>query len=189
MTTTTRAPRRVLRLPKLSAEGIARGLSEMHVPDLSKIERPKIEMPDLDRSLRDAKRSVGRAVTDAAVAVGLVRPPRPRWPFVLAAAIIAGLTAWALMHSTAVRDRLARAARTGRVRDDEMRETHEDLEPIAFTTVETARIELGSSDVAGAFDAADAVPNDYPESLGATTDQLDAALDGAPIFERADARN
>ena len=196
MTTTTRDPRLTeLRLPKLSAEGIARGLSEMHVPDLSKLERPKIEMPDIDRSLHDVRRSIGKAVMSAAVAVGLVRPPRPRWPFVLAAAIIAGLTAWALMHSTAVRDRLARAARMGRIRVDEMREAHEEFEPVAFTAAATARIEPGpyaengSSDVAGAFDAAEAVPNDYPENLGATTDQMDAALDGTPIFERADARN
>lgn len=182
-----------LHLPEISREGIARGLSEIHVPDLSKLERPNIEMPDLSKN--DLARSVSKAITHAGVAVGLIRPPRPRWPFVVAGAIVAGLGAWALMHSTAFRARLDRAMGGAHVRLDEMREAHQDLEPVAFTAAETAPIEPGpylengSSDVAGAFDAADAVPNDYPEGLGATTDQLDAALDGSPIFEKADARN
>ncbi len=153
-------------------------------------------MPDIDLSAIDIRRiDVSKAVAGAAAALGLVRPRRPRWPFVLAAAIIAGLTGWALMNSTTFRERLDRATRVARVRLDEMREAHEHLDPVAFTAAETAPIEPGpyvengSSDVAGALDAADAVPNDYPEGLGAMTDQMDAALDGVPVFERADARN
>jgi hypothetical protein len=200
MSTTTRESRLPeLHLPEITREGIARGLSEIHAPDLSKIERPNIEMPDIDLSAIDLRRDVGKAVTNAAVALGIVRPQRPRWPFVVAAAIIAGLTGWALMRSTTFRDRLDRAMGSARVRLDEMREAHEDreeaLEPVAFTAAETAPIKPGkrgkngSPDVAEAFDAADAVPNDYPKGLGATTDQMDAALDGAPVFEKVDARN
>ncbi len=185
-----------IRLPEITREGIARGLSDIHVPDLSKIERPTMEMPDIDLSGIDFRRlDVGKAVAGAAAAVGLVRPRRPRWPFVVAAAIIAGLTAWALMHSTAVRERLDRAVRTARVRVDEIGETDGETNPVALTQAETAPIELGAdaengtADVAGAFDAADAVPNDSPEGLGVTTDQMDAALEGVQVFERADARN
>ena len=66
---------------------------------------------------------------------------------------------------------------------------------MAFTAAETKPIDagpyadIGAADVASAFEAADATPNDYPEGLGATTDQLDAAVDGVPVFERADTRN
>ena len=189
-----------LHLPEITRAGIARGLSELRAPDLSKIERPKIErpnieMPEIDLSGLDIRRDVGKALTGAAVAVGLVRPRRSRWPFVVAGVIIAGLTAWVLMNSAAIRERLDRASRTARVRIDEMRESHEDTTPVAFTEAETAPIqpdafgENGSADVAAAFDAADAVPNDYPEGLGATTDQMDAAVDGVPVFEKADSRN
>jgi hypothetical protein len=184
-----------LRLPEISREGIARGLSDMHAPEMPKLERPNIEMPDIDVSMSDFTKSVGKAVTGAAVAVGLVRrPSRPRWPFLVGAAVIAGLTAWALMHSTTFRDRLDRAARTARVRMDEMREareTHDDMDEmdtVAFTAAETMPIddsflENGKADVAGALDAADATANDYPEGLGATTDLMGAAEDGTPAFE------
>jgi hypothetical protein len=163
----------------------------MHAPDMPKLERPNIEMPDIDVSMSDITKSVGKAVTGAAVAVGLVRPARPRWPFVIAAAIIAGLTAWALMHSTTFRDRLDRAARTARLRMDEMRESHDDMDEtdaVAFTAAETMPIdesylENGKADVAGALDAADATANDYPEGFGATTDLMGAAEDGTPAFE------
>lgn len=182
-----------LRLPEISREGIARGLSEMHAPEMPKLERPNIEMPDLDVSMSDLTKSVGKAFTGAAVAVGLVRPARPRWPFVIAAAIIAGLTAWALMHSTTFRDRLDRVARTARVRMDEMRETHDDMDAVAFTAAETMPIEdpyleNGKADVAGALDAVDATANDYPEGFGATTDLMAAAEDGTPAFEASRSR-
>jgi hypothetical protein len=190
MSMTTRESRLPeMRLPEISRDGIVRGLSEIHAPDLSKLELPNIEMPDIETSMSDFTRSVGKAVTGAAVAVGLVRPPRPRWPFVIAVAIIAGLTAWALMHSTAFRERLDRAARVARVRMDEMGETHDDMETVAFTAAETMPIEAGaysqngSADVAGALDAAGATANDYPEGLGDTTDQMSAAEDGTHAFE------
>ncbi len=178
-----------LRLPEISREGIARGLSEIHFPDLSKLERPTIEMPELDLPRID----LGEAVAGAALAVGLTRPRPRRWPFLLGAAIIAGLTAWALMRSTAVRDRLDRASRAARERIDEMREEREEQDAVAFSAADTMPIKSGpyaangAVDVAGALDAAVASGSDYPDGLGATTDPT-AADDGIPAFEEAEAR-
>ncbi len=192
MSTTTKESRLPeLRLPEISRDSIIRGLSEMRAPDLSKMERPKVEMPDMDLSKIDFPRiDVGKAVTDAAVAVGLVRPSRPRWPFVLGAAVIAGLTAWALMQSTTVRDRLDRVARTARERIDEMREDREVTDAVAFTAAETAPIDdMAFDDVAGALDDAGVNANDYPEGLGVTTDLMAAAEDGTVAFEAAKSRS
>jgi hypothetical protein len=191
MSTSTRESRRPeLRLPEISRDSIIRGLSEMRAPDLSKMDRPNIEMPDIDVSKIDFPRiDVGKAVTGAAVAVGLVRPSRRRWPYLLGAAIIAGLTAWALMHSTTVRDRLDRAARTARERIDEMRED-EELDAVAFTAAETAPMDdRAFADVAGALDDAGVNANDYPEGLGVTTDLMAAAEDGTVAFEATKSRS
>ncbi len=178
----------VLRLPEISREAIVRGLSELRAPDFSKMERPTVEMPDISK-IDFPRIDVGKAVNDAAVSVGLVRPSRRRWPFVLGAAIIAGLTAWALMHSTAVRERLDRAARTARERIDEMRED-EELDTVAFTAAATAPIENGVyADVAGALDDAGVTANDYPEGLGVRTDLMAAAEDGTVAFEAAKSRS
>lgn len=179
-----------LRLPEISRDSIVRGLSEMRGPDLSKMERPNIEMPDIDLSKVDFPRiDVGKAVNDAAIAVGIVRPSRRRWPFLLGVAVIAGLTGWALMHSTAIRDRLDRAARTARERIDEMRED-EEFDTVAFTAAATAPIESDAfGDVAGALDDAGVNANDYPEGLGVTTDLMAAAEDGTVAFEAAKTRS
>lgn len=184
-----------LHLPEISRDAIARGLSEIHAPDLSKLERPNLEMPDIDLSKIDFPRiDVGKAMNSAAVASGLVRRRRRRWPFVLGAAIIAALTAWALMQSTTVRERLDRAARIARERIDEMRETEDRIDAVAFTSAETAPMDEGSfvadgyADVARALDAVDATANDYPEGLGATTDIMDGAENGTPAFEKAKAK-
>ena len=178
-----------LRLPEISRDSIVRGLSEMRAPDLSKMERPNIEMPDLSK-IDFPRIDVGKAVTGAAVAVGLVRPSRRRWPYVLGVAIIVGLTAWALSRSTAVRERLDSAARTARERMDEMREDREFEEAVAFTAAETAPIDDGAfGDVASALDDAGVTANDYPEGLGVTTDLMAAAEDGTVAFEAAKSRS
>lgn len=172
-----------LRLPEISREGIARGLSEIHAPDLSKIERPNIEMPDIDLSRIDFPRiDIAKAVVGAASAVGLVRPRRSRWPFVLGAGIIVGLTGWALMNLTAIRERLDRAALRARGLIDEMRAEREGMDPVAFTAAATAPIDPGP------YVEAESAANDYPEGLGAATDKTDAAGDGIPAFEEAGAR-
>ncbi len=179
-----------LRLPEISRDSIFRGLSEMRAPDLSKMERPNIEMPDIDLSKIDFPRiDVGKAVNDAAIAVGIASPSRRRWPYLLGVAVIAGLTGWALMHSTAIRDRLDRAARTARERIDEMRED-EEFETVAFSAAATAPIKNGAyADVAGALDDAGVTANDYPEGLGVTTDLMAAAEDGTVAFEAAKTRS
>ncbi len=179
-----------LRLPEISRDSIVRGLSEMRGPDLSKMERPSIEMPDIDLSKIDFPRiDVGKAVNDAAIAVGIASPSRRRWPYVLGVAVIAGLTGWALMHSTAIRDRLTRAARTARERIDEMRED-EEFDTVAFNAAATAPIKHDAyGDVAGALDDAGVTANDYPEGLGVTTDLMAAAEDGTVAFETAKTRS
>jgi hypothetical protein len=178
-----------LRLPEISREGISRGLSEMRGPDLSKLERPNLQMPDIDMPKIDLpKIDIGKAVNDAAIAVGLARPQRRRWPFVLGGAIVLGLTAWALMQSTAFRQWLDNMVGMARERMD----PGEDIDdPVAFTAAETAPIDAGpyasngEMDVAGAFDAAGASANDYPEGLGATADMMAGAEEGTPAFETA----
>ena len=156
------------------------------------MERPNIEMPDIDLSKIDFPRiDVGKAVNDAAIAVGIARPHPRRWPYLLGIAVIAGLTGWALMHSTAIRDRLDRAARTARERIDEMREDEEfDTDAVAFTAAATAPIGNDAyGDVAGALDDAGVNANDYPEGLGVTTDLMAAAEDGTVAFEAAKTRS
>ena len=133
-------------------------------------------MPDLDLSKIELPRvDVGKAVTGAAVAMGIARPSRPRLPFLVGAAVIAGLTAWALMHSTSVRERLDRAAGMIRGRIEEMRE-------------DGSSTDDGSFDIAEALDAAGVTANEYPEGLAATTDMMAAAEDGIPAFEESASR-
>jgi hypothetical protein len=172
---TKESPVKALRLPEISRNAIARGLSEIQVPDLSKIERPNIEMPDLDLSKVELPRvDVGKAVAGAAVAMGLARPNRRRWPFLVGAAVIAGLTAWALMRSDSIRERVDRASRMARQRIDEMREA--------------ASPSNGPYDVAAALDEAGVTPNEYQEGFAATTDMMAAAEDGIPAFEASASR-
>jgi hypothetical protein len=172
---TKESPVRALRLPEISRDAIVRGLSEIQVPDLSKIERPSIEMPEIDLSKVELPRvDVGKAVADAAVAMGIARRSRPRWPFLLGAAVIAGLTAWALMHSASVRDRLSGASRTARQRFDEMRRVGASLDR--------------PYDVASALEEAGVTANEYLDGLDATTDTMAAAEQGTPAFEAAEAR-
>lgn len=172
---TKESPVKALRLPEISRDAIARGLSEIQVPDLSKIERPSIEMPAIDLSKVERPRvDVGKAVADAAVAVGLARRGRPRWPFLLGAAVIAGMTAWALMHSTSVRERLDGASRTARQRIDEMRKAGASLDR--------------PYDVASALEEAGVTANEYLDGLDATTDMVAAAEDGTTAHEEAAAR-
>jgi hypothetical protein len=172
---TKESPVKALRLPEISRDAIARGLSEIQAPNLSKIERPNIEMPDLDLSKIELPRvDVGKAVAGAAGAMGIARPSRPRWPFLLGAAVLAGLTAWALMRSDSVRERVDRASRMARQRIDEMREA--------------ASPSNGPYDVARALDEAGVTPNEYPGELAATTEVMAAAEDGIPAFEASASR-
>jgi hypothetical protein len=174
----TRVPE--LRLPEISRESIARGLSEMRAPEMPDIDLSKVDLPKVD---------VSKAIADAALAVGITRPSRPRWPIVLGAAIIAGLTAWALTHKSAVRDRLEQTAQMARERINVMRGgLDESDDAVAFTAAETMPIEPGAyDDIAGALDDAGITAKDYPEGLGASGDMA-GAEDGIPAFEPAKSR-
>ena len=85
--------------------------------------------------------------------------------------MIAGLTAWALMHSTSVRERLDGASRTARQRIDEMRKAGASLDR--------------PYDVASALEEAGVTANEYLDGLDATTDMMAAAEDGTTAHEEA----
>lgn len=164
---TMESRRREVRLREIG-DRAARGLSDVHVPDLSKLERPTLEMPDIDLSRIDLTRSdVTKTVVSAATAAGLVRRRRRRWAYLLSVAIILGLTRWALSNSTAIRERLDRVARRARERLDEMRVNRKDLDPVAFPAAPTAPIEPGPYSVDVARNGVGETATDYPAGLGA----------------------
>ena len=149
MTLSTHSPGRTALhdLPEMTREAIVRGLSEFHVPDLTTIERPELAMPDID---------LGKAVTGVAVAVGLARPARPRWPYVLAGAALVALGSWLIaLNRKAVQERIAQAVDASRARM-----TNHDLahgEAVAFPAAETAPIEPSMTNGTG---------SDHPDGLG-----------------------
>jgi hypothetical protein len=133
-------------------------------------------MPDIDLSKVDLPRvDLGKAVGDAAVAMGIARRGRPRWPFIVGAAVIAGMTAWALTHSTTVRERLERVSRSARQRIDEMREAGSPMDRDEY-------------DIDEALDAPGVTANERSAGLAATTDMLVAAEDGTAAYEVTEAR-
>jgi hypothetical protein len=147
-------------------------LPEVHLPEF---DRQSFEMPDVDRPRIDLSGiemptvDVGKAITGAATAVGLVKPRRSRWPFVLGAGIVVAVAGLTAMNSTAVRERLGRARTWIDERLTAMRTRDEARDPVAFTAAETRPIERLPD--AGAF----GVPmDDYPEGLGASTEAVTA---------------
>lgn len=168
-----------LRLPDISREGIARSLSEIHAPDLSKIERPKIDMSDFDLS----RTGVGKAVVGAATAAGLMHKPRSRWPYLLGGAIVVGLVGVAYMNAQAIRDGLTRVKTSVSDWATRMTARREPSDPVAFTAAETAPIDHGL-----AFPGADPLTPDYPEGLGAPTDK-GASSNGIASLEEVGSRN
>jgi hypothetical protein len=123
------------------------------IPDLSKIELPTLaDMPKLDDlpKVDVSKMDVGKAVAEAATAVGLMQKPRSRWPFVVGAGIALAVAGWAWMNAEMIRERLSGAGawigdRVGAIRDNA-----DNDESIAFTAAEPAP-----------------VVNDYPNGFGA----------------------
>ncbi len=154
-----------LHLPEIKREDIVRALSDLKMPevDLTKLERPRIERPNLD----EATRSVGRMATAAAVALHLVpRARRPRWPVAIGGLIVAGI-AVAVLSNEAVRAKLSSGAAMVRERVATMRSDADQLDigpddAVAFDAAETAKIESSPFTDATPMDA-----TGYPAGLGA----------------------
>ena len=176
-----------LRLPEIDRDDIVRALSEIHLPDtdLSKLQRPKVELPDavakfewprIDLSSVD----VPKALAGAAAAVNIGRRARrPRWPLAVGGLIVAGAVVAALSNE-GIRARLAKAVSGVRDRlmtmrdgDDEILEIDVD-DPIAFDAAETAAIEPPPFTETTSFEA-----TAYPDGLGAENG------DRLPAFEES----
>jgi hypothetical protein len=176
-----------LHLPELKRDDIMRALSEIPRPDvdLTKLERPKIDLPDAVSKFEWPKVDVGKAMSDAAHATGIRRRSGPpRWPLAVGGLIVTGLAAWAILTNETVRAWLSDVANNVRQRFSTMRSTDDDLlqydadEPIAFNSAETAPIESAPYSDSSMVDA-----TGYPEGLGSTNG------DGMPAFEESGTRD
>lgn len=147
--------------------------SDLHLPeferpniDLKDMKLPKIDLSDIDMPKVD----VGKAVLGAATAVGLAKPRRARWPYLVVAGVAVAVTGWALMNAEGIRTRLSRAATWANEQLGAMRSGDEFDEPVAFTAAPTAPI-AHPADTSLSPSATTDYPSaasDYPDGLGAT---------------------
>jgi hypothetical protein len=147
--------------------------SDLHLPeferpsiDLKDMKMPKIDLSDIDMPKVD----VGKAVLGAATAVGLAKPRRARWPYLVVAGVAVAVTGWALMNAEAIRTRLGRAATWANEHLGAMRSRDEFDEPVAFTAAPTAPI-AHPADTSLSPSATTDYPSatsDYPDGLGST---------------------
>ncbi len=128
--------------------------------DLSNLEMPKVDLSKVD---------VGRAMSDAAIAVGLSKPRPSRWPFALGAILVVTAAGLALMNASMIQERVAQARRWIAAKMSEMRAGGLDDEPVAFTAAETKSIESPVWDTVPGSQ-----PADYPEGLGASPESVTA---------------
>ncbi len=128
--------------------------------DLSNLEMPKVDLSKVD---------VGRAMSDAAIAVGLSKPRPSRWPFALGAIVVVTAAGLALMNASMIQERVAQARRWIAAKMSEMRAGGLDDEPVAFTAAETKSIESPVWDTVPGSQ-----PADYPEGLGASPESVTA---------------
>jgi hypothetical protein len=175
-----------LHLPELKREDIVRALSEIRRPDvdLTKLERPKIELPDKISRFEWPSVDVGKAMAGAAAAAHIGRRARrPRWPIAVGGLIVAGLAAWAILTNETVRTRLAAAANGLRERIATMRSTDDDRletesgDPIAFDAAQTSPIDSPP------YSESTVDATGYPEGLGSNNG------DGIPAFEESGTRD
>jgi hypothetical protein len=178
-----------LHLPELKRNDIMRALSEIAHPevDLSKVERPRIDLPDsvsnLGPKVDRLSADIGKAVAGAAAAVHIGRrAKRSRWPLAAGGLIVAGLAAWAILTNETVRARLTAIANAVRQRLASMR-TDDGLEidrddAVAFDAAETHPVEPAPYSDTAAVDA-----TGYPDGLGSNNG------DGIPAFEESVARD
>ena len=135
-------------------------LPEFELPkvDLSTVEMPKIDVKKVD---------VGKAVSDAAIAVGLTKPRRARWPYLLGAGLAVAAVGLVAMNATAIRQGIGRARAWASERVNQMWAADDYHEPTAFDAARTADVSEPSVDsVTGSTGA------DYPEGLGIETEAM-----------------
>jgi hypothetical protein len=170
-----------LHLPEIKRDDIVRSLSEIRLPDvdLTKLERPKIDLPDSVSKFEWA--DIGKAVARAAAAANIGRrPSRPRWPLAVGGLIVAGLATWAVLTNETLRARIASGVNALRERISAMRSGDTDWlemdrdEPMAFDAAETKAIETPAYGEATTVDA-----TGYPEGLGSNNG------DSIPAFEES----
>jgi len=144
-----------LRLPEFERPSI----------DLKDVKLPKIDLSDIEMPKVD----VGKAVLGAATAVGLVKPRRARWPYLVVAGVAVAVTGWALMNAEAIRTRLSRATTWAHDQLGAMRSRDELDEPVAFTAASTAPIAHPADTSFSPSESTDygSATTDYPEGLGA----------------------
>ena len=146
---------------------------DLHLPeferpntDLKDMKLPKIDLSDIDMPKVD----VGKAVLGAATAVGLAKPRRARWPYLVVAGVAVAAAGWALMNAEAIRTRLSRAATWANDQLAAIRSEDEFDKPVAFTAAPTAPI-AHPADTSLSPSATTDNPSstsDYPDGLGAT---------------------
>jgi hypothetical protein len=177
-----------LHLPELKRDDIMRALSEIPRPevDLSKLERPKIDIPDSVSKFEWPKfdlpsMDVGKAMAGAAAVAHIGRRKQPtRWPFAVGGLVVAGLAAWAILTNETVRGWLAGAVQTVRDRfaamrsDDELEIDRDDA--IAFDAAETSPIEPAPYSDTSAID-----PTGYPKGLGSNNGDGIQALEESAV--------
>jgi hypothetical protein len=176
-----------LRLPELNRDDIVRTLTEMRLPeaDLSKLGRPKMELPDAVTKFAWPRIDLGsidvpKALAGVAAAANIGRRARrPRWPLAVGGLIVAGAVV-AVLSNEGIRTRLSNAFTRLRDRAMTMRQPAEDIleldvdDPMAFDAAVTAAIEPPPFTETATFDA-----TGYPDGLGADNG------DRMPDFEGA----
>jgi hypothetical protein len=152
------SPTKDRRLPEIRLPEFERPTFEMPSLDLSGIDLPHIDVPKID---------VGKAIAGAATAVGLAKPRRSRWPFVLGAGVVVAVAGLIVINSATIRERLNRAKTSINERVSEMRAGDEYLDPVAFTAANTKPIKPSRDS-----GVSDSPAEDYPDGLGASTEPV-----------------
>lgn len=138
----------VLRLPEMGRQQIMRALSEIHLPDITKIDVTRIELPkaaqeQIAKSRADIARidipkavseiDLPKAVSGPLIAAGIVKPKPRRWPYLLIGVVVAGIAATFLAKQASNRMRLSEIERASRERVDAIADGVEDasFDPLA----------------------------------------------------------
>ena len=138
---------------------------EMPKIDLTKLEMPKMDLTKVDLSKVD----VSKAMADAAIAVGLAKRPRSRWPIALGAMLVVTAAGVALMNADPIRERVRQARRWIAGRFDGMSPGLMQDGPVAFTAAEPMPIEEPALDPMTTMQ-----PADYPDGFGASPEAVAA---------------
>jgi hypothetical protein len=169
----------VLRLPEMGRRQIMHALTGIHLPDITKIDVTRIELPkaaqdQIAKSRADIARidipkavsemDLPKAVSGPLIAAGIVKPKPRRWPYLLVGLVVAGIVATFLAKQASSRMRLGEIERASRERVDAIAEGEEDatFDPLASNGMPHEEIAVPiqpgayvSESAALAFDKAD----------------------------------